>query len=151
MRKLPHPARCVAVSPDGKLVAVGFKNGSWSVFECGTLAEKREPLHTEHHRKEELSDIRFSPATEVRPHTWPPPFQPTGQKALDLYLNRHVLRGGIGACRQRRLKANTLPWPATTILWIFTQPALGNALVFAKGLRPTSRMWIGTEVGRCLW
>ncbi len=51
-------ARCVAYSHDGAAIAVGMKDGSFSVAD----AESLEQLAAFHHRTQELSDIRFSPS-----------------------------------------------------------------------------------------
>ena len=59
---LSQAARCVDFSPNGKFIAVGFKNGSFSVFELKSVEnEELEKLVDVHHRKEEISDIKFSP------------------------------------------------------------------------------------------
>ena len=51
-------ARCVAFSHDGAAIAIGMKDGSFSVAD----AESMEELASFHHRKEEISDIKFSPS-----------------------------------------------------------------------------------------
>lgn len=57
-KTLKGAARCVCSSPDGKAVAVGFKDGSFEVFSFDSMNE----IAAFHHRKEEISDIKFSPA-----------------------------------------------------------------------------------------
>lgn len=42
---------------DGKAIAVGLNDGSFHVIDANTL----EDIVAFHHRKEEISDIRFSP------------------------------------------------------------------------------------------
>lgn len=65
-RKLGRPARSVAISASGKYTAVGYKDGSWAVFETEHLQDgDGDSVHGEKHRKSELGDIKFSPATEV--------------------------------------------------------------------------------------
>ena len=51
-------ARCVGYSVDGAAIAVGFKDGSFAVMESEGFKE----MATVHHRKEEISDIKFSPS-----------------------------------------------------------------------------------------
>lgn len=55
---LKGAARCVCFSPDGKAVAIGFKDGSFQVLSFDSMNE----IVFFHHRKEEISDIKFSPA-----------------------------------------------------------------------------------------
>ncbi|XP_078490103.1 echinoderm microtubule-associated protein-like 6 [Ciona intestinalis] len=56
-RKLTSGGQCCAYSPDGNAIAVGCNNGSFIVVNSTTL----ENLVEFHHRKEAISDIRFSP------------------------------------------------------------------------------------------
>ncbi|CAB1343775.1 unnamed protein product [Coregonus sp. 'balchen'] len=56
VRKLKKGGRCCAFSPDGKALAVGLNDGSFLVVNSDTL----EDLVSFHHRKESISDVRFS-------------------------------------------------------------------------------------------
>ncbi|PAA85883.1 hypothetical protein BOX15_Mlig016715g1 [Macrostomum lignano] len=56
-RVLPQPARCCDISHDGRLIGVGFRDGSFQVLNFDSL----DPVVTLRHRKEEISDIKFSP------------------------------------------------------------------------------------------
>ena len=51
-------ARCVGYSIDGGAIAVGFKDGSFTVMESESFKE----MATVHHRKEEISDVKFAPS-----------------------------------------------------------------------------------------
>ena len=55
---LGKPARCVGYSVDGGAIAVGFKDGSFTVMESESFKE----MATVHHRKEEISDMKFAPS-----------------------------------------------------------------------------------------
>lgn len=52
-----RPVRCAAFSHDGKVIAVGLKDGTFFVINAETF----EKIVSYSHRKEELSDVRFSP------------------------------------------------------------------------------------------
>lgn len=56
-KTLAKAGRCVCYSPDGKFIAFGFNDGSFAVVNAASLDE----VITFHHRKEEISDIKFSP------------------------------------------------------------------------------------------
>lgn len=55
---LGKPAHCVAYSVNGGVIAVGFKDGSFKVLESDSFKE----MASLHHRKEEISDIKFAPS-----------------------------------------------------------------------------------------
>lgn len=55
--------RCCCFSPDGKALAVGLNDGSFLIVNADTL----EDLVSFHHRKDIISDIRFSPGLWMNP------------------------------------------------------------------------------------
>nr|XP_034963441.1 echinoderm microtubule-associated protein-like 5 isoform X5 [Zootoca vivipara] len=57
VRKLKKGGRSCCFSPDGKALAVGLNDGSFLIVNSDTL----EDLVSFHHRKDVISDIRFSP------------------------------------------------------------------------------------------
>ncbi|KAG6934966.1 echinoderm microtubule associated protein like 5, partial [Chelydra serpentina] len=57
VRKLKKGGRCCCFSPDGKALAVGLNDGSFLMVNADTL----EDLVSFHHRKDVISEIRFSP------------------------------------------------------------------------------------------
>eukprot|EP00795_Rhopilema_esculentum_P003114 gene3114-1413_t len=57
IRKFPIAGRCVGFSPNGKAIVVGMKNGSFAVVDTDSLSD----MIGFHHRKEEISDVKFSP------------------------------------------------------------------------------------------
>ena len=64
-RVLKQAARCVDFSHDGKFLAVGFRDGSFSVLN----SDKLDDIVSYHHRKEEIADIKFSPGGSFNPFT----------------------------------------------------------------------------------
>uniref|UniRef100_A0A3P9P894 EMAP like 6 n=1 Tax=Poecilia reticulata TaxID=8081 RepID=A0A3P9P894_POERE len=57
VRKLKRGGRCCSFSPDGKALAVGLSDGAVLVVNADTL----EDLLSFHHRRDAISDVRFSP------------------------------------------------------------------------------------------
>ncbi|KAF1375383.1 hypothetical protein PFLUV_G00219460 [Perca fluviatilis] len=57
VRKLKRGGRCCAFSPDGKALAVGLSDGGVLVVNADTL----EDLVSFHHRRDAISDVRFTP------------------------------------------------------------------------------------------
>ena len=51
----------MAYSPNGKYLALGFNDGSFTVVDVDKLDE----VATHHHRKEEISDLKFSPGNLI--------------------------------------------------------------------------------------
>jgi WD40 repeat protein len=60
---LGKQARCVGYSPDGGYLAIGFKDGGFSVLSTEDFSE----VATFQHRKQEVSDIKFSPVSPSAP------------------------------------------------------------------------------------
>lgn len=74
---LMKPARCCCYSGDGKAIAVGMKDGSLNLYFLTSLnrpslflgsfvvldTESLEEIVGYSHRKEEISDIKFSPGS----------------------------------------------------------------------------------------
>ena len=58
VRNVSSKARSATYSPDGTLVACGFQGGGFIVFETATGNE----LAAKKHRREEISDLKFSPS-----------------------------------------------------------------------------------------
>ncbi|XP_057714633.1 echinoderm microtubule-associated protein-like 5 isoform X2 [Corythoichthys intestinalis] len=59
VRKLRKGGRCCSFSPDGKALAVGLNDGSFLIVNADTL----EDLVSFHHRKDIITDIKFSPVS----------------------------------------------------------------------------------------
>lgn len=63
---LSKAARCVDFSPDGSHLAVGLKDGSFVVLSTKDLSE----VAAFQHRKQEISDVKFSPGMYVGVCMW---------------------------------------------------------------------------------
>ena len=61
---LTRQASCVGYSPDGGYLAIGFKDGGFVVINTTDFSE----VTTFQHRKQEISDIKFSPGGPVPLH-----------------------------------------------------------------------------------
>eukprot|EP00043_Microstomoeca_roanoka_P006737 m.65510 g.65510 ORF g.65510 m.65510 type:complete len:1912 (-) comp13543_c0_seq2:42-5777(-) len=61
---LPTASRSVAFNPTATLLAVGFKTGGVHVYRY-PLETVLKPLHEVNHRKENISDIKFSPKGDL--------------------------------------------------------------------------------------
>ncbi|EAW81394.1 echinoderm microtubule associated protein like 5, isoform CRA_b [Homo sapiens] len=84
VRKLKKGGRCCCFSPDGKALAVGLNDGSFLMANADTL----EDLVSFHHRKDMISDIRFSPGI------WPVIGEVTDVTASCLTSDKMVLATG---------------------------------------------------------
>ena len=67
VKRLKRGSRCVAYSPGSDTLAVGHNDGSLSVFDAQTLT----PIVNFKDRKEEISDVKFSPGTEWATQDYP--------------------------------------------------------------------------------
>ena len=61
VKKLKRGSRCVAYAPGSDTMAVGHNDGSLSIMDAQTLT----PIVTFKDRKEEISDVKFSPGMET--------------------------------------------------------------------------------------
>ena len=61
---LTRQARCVGYSPDGGYLAIGFKDGGFVVINTTDFSK----VATFQHRKQEISDVKFSPGRLVPLH-----------------------------------------------------------------------------------
>ena len=86
VKKLKRGSRCVAYSPGSDTLAVGHNDGGLSIFDAQTLT----PIVSFKDRKEEISDVKFSPGIAYETNDIKPVFH-QANLALVIRLLSHVM------------------------------------------------------------